>query len=65
MIKQMCYDQVCLKVIELFEGKFAMKELLKISGTIPPLRLSHLLYQYGMPLYEGSLPSCRKKCLGV
>ena len=58
--KQMCYDQECLKVIEQFEGKFAMKELLKISGGIPPLQLSHLLYQYDVPLYEGSLPSVER-----
>ena len=55
--KQMCYDQECLKVIEQFEGKFAMKELLKISGNIPPLQLSHLLYQYDKPLFDGTLPS--------
>ena len=58
--KQMCYDQECLKVIEQFEGKFAMKELLKISGNIPPLQLSHLLYQYDKPLFDGALPSVER-----
>ena len=38
--KQMCYDQECLKVIEQFEGKFAMKELLKIVAVISMRRLS-------------------------
>lgn len=51
------FDEEFVALLTKFDGKFTMNELQEISGGLPPVQLSHIIYQYDVPNFQGTMPS--------
>lgn len=55
--RQDYFDEEFLELLNKFNAKFTMNELQEISGGLPPIQLSHIIYQYEIPNFQGTIPS--------